>query len=64
LQIMETLLISNKELSELLGVSQKWCIRHTYDIPGRVKLGKTVKYIKTEIMKQILTGQLLINQNK
>ena len=59
--VNEPILIDKEELSVLLGCSVKWIDKHTHSIPGRVKLGRSVKYLKADVLKRVFGGQLLID---
>lgn len=49
----QSLTIKIKEVSELLGVSTKWCYVNKHLIPGYFKIGKSI-FINREIFLESL----------
>ena len=54
--------VDGAELARLLAVSRKWVSKHTFQIPGRVKLsGRCVRYHLPQINKRLACGRLLLD---
>ena len=46
-------------LAGRLGVSRKWVQKHTHRLPGRMKVGRMVRYDSAAVERAILSGQVL-----
>lgn len=56
---MSPLLLTVKEVAELLGKSTKWVYQHQRDIPGRMKVGRSIlwhKEVLLDSLKRRATG--------
>ena len=50
------------ELAEYLKVSVKFIRKNSFRIPGRLKVGKLVRYQKSAVLRAAATGTLLLRQ--
>ena len=61
LKMDNKLLISSKELSEMLSVSEKWVIRHRHRIVGAQKVGSRLwRFNRQIIEKRIAQGRDIV----
>lgn len=49
-----------EELAGLLKLSVKFVRKHSFKIPGRVKVGHLVRYEKNSVMRALTGGNFLI----
>ena len=52
--------LTPEELADLLKVSIKFVRKHSFKIPGRVKVGGSVRYEKNSVMRALVGGNFLI----